>query len=57
MNRQEELLMEEEDEVGDGRAEGLSATGDGGQAAMSLRLTLIECTSAPLKVRNLKVHR
>ena len=57
MNRQEELLMEEEDEVGDGRAEGLSATGDGGQAAGSLRLTLIECTSASLKVRNLKVHR
>ena len=57
MNRQEELLMEEEDEVGDGRAEGLSATGDGGQAAVSLRLTLIECKSASLKVRSLKVHR
>ena len=36
MNRQEELLMEEEEEVGDGRAEGSSATGDGGQAATSL---------------------
>ena len=34
MDRQEEALMEEE--VGDGRAEGFSATGDGGQAAMSL---------------------
>ena len=28
--------MEEGEEVGDGRAEGPSATGDGGQAAMSL---------------------
>ena len=56
MKRHEELLMEEEEEVGDGRAEGLSARGDGGQAAMSLRLALIECTSASLKVRNLKVH-
>ena len=56
MKRQEELLMEEEEEVGDGRAEGLSARGDGGQAAISLRLALIECTSASLKVRNLKVH-
>ena len=56
MNRQDELLMEEEEEVGDGRAEGLSATGDGGQAAMSLCLVLREGTSASLKVRNLKVH-
>ena len=28
--------MEEGEEVGDGRAEGSSATGDGGQAAISL---------------------
>ena len=28
--------LEEGEEVGDGRAEGLSATGDGGRAAMSL---------------------
>ena len=28
--------MEEGEEVGDGRAEGLSAIGDGGQAAISL---------------------
>ena len=28
--------LEEEEEVGDGRAEGLSAIGDGGQAAISL---------------------
>ena len=34
MNRQEESLTGEE--VGDGGAEGLSATGDGGQAEMSL---------------------
>ena len=36
MNRQQELLMEEGEEVGDGRAEGLSATGDRGWAAISL---------------------
>ena len=36
VNRQEELLMEEGEEVGDGRAEGSSATGDGGQTAVSL---------------------
>ena len=36
MNRQEELPMEEGEEVGDGRAEGSSAVGDGGQAAISL---------------------
>ena len=35
MNRQEELLTEEGEEVGDGRAEGSSA-GDGGPAAVSL---------------------
>ena len=36
MNRPEELLMEEGEKVGDGRAEGSSAIGDGGQAAISL---------------------
>ena len=36
MNRPEEFLMEEGEEVGDGRAEGPSATGDGGQAKSSL---------------------
>ena len=36
MNRQEELLLEEREEVGDGRAEGSSAVRDGGQAAVSL---------------------
>ena len=36
MNRPEELLMEEGEKVGDGRAEGSSAIGDGGQAAVSL---------------------
>ena len=30
------VTMEEGEEVGDGRAEGLSAIGDGGQAAISL---------------------
>ena len=34
VNRPEEFLMEEGEEVGEGRAEGLSATGDGGHAAM-----------------------
>ena len=33
MNRQEEVLTEEGEEVGDGRAEGLLATGDGAAAA------------------------
>ena len=36
MNRQEELLMEEGEEAGDGIMEGSSAIGDGGQAALSL---------------------
>ena len=36
VNRTEAVLMEEGEEVGDGRAEGSSATGDGGQAAVSL---------------------
>ena len=36
MNRQEELLMEEGEEVRDGRAEGPSAIGDAGKAAVPL---------------------
>lgn len=36
MNRPEELVMEEGEEVGAGRAEGSPATGGGGQAVMSL---------------------
>ena len=36
MKRQEELLMEEGEGVGNGRAEGSSATGDGGRDATSL---------------------
>ena len=42
VNRQEQLLLqparlEEGEDVGDGRAEGLLAAGDGGQAASALR--------------------
>jgi len=33
--------VEEGEEVGDGRAEGLLAVGDGGQAAISLMLDLM----------------
>ena len=36
VKRQEELLTEEGEEMGDKGAEGSSATGDGGQAAISL---------------------
>lgn len=36
VNGHEELLTGEGEEVGDGRAEGSSATGDGGQAGVSL---------------------
>ena len=36
MNRQEALLTGGREEMGAGGAEGLSATGDGGQAAPSL---------------------
>ena len=36
VNGPEEFLMEEGEEVGDGRAEGSSAIGDGGQPAASL---------------------
>ena len=57
MNRQEALLMRGRDsrreEEGEGRAEGLSATGDRGEAAISL--TLAEWMFTSLKVQNLKV--
>ena len=36
VNREEELLMEQGEEVGDGRAEASSAVGGGGQASVSL---------------------
>ena len=36
VNRPEELVMKEGEEVGEGRDEGSSATGDGGQAVISL---------------------
>ena len=36
VKRREELLRQEGEEVGDGRAKGLSAIGDGEQAAISL---------------------
>ena len=50
--------MEEGECRGDGRAEGLSAIGDGRQAAMSLTPDMDGClTLASWKVHNLKVHR
>ena len=44
--------------MGDGRAEGSSAIGDGGQAAVSLMPYVIghANTFPSLKVQNLKVH-
>ena len=42
--------------MGDGRAEGSSAIGDGGQAAVSFMLMLMECMFASLKVHDWKVH-
>ena len=57
MNRQEALLTRgrgsRREEEGEGRAEGLSATGDRGEAAISL--TLAEWMFTSLKVQNLKV--
>ena len=57
MNRQEALLMRgwdsRREEEGEGRAEGLSATGDRSEAAISL--TLAEWMFTSLKVQNLKV--
>jgi len=38
VNKREEFLMEEGEEVRDGRAEASSATGDGGQAAIYTHL-------------------
>ena len=49
-------VADEEEELGDGGAEGASTGGDGGQAATSLTPMLMECTFAFLKVCNLKVH-
>ena len=42
--------------MGDGRAEGLSAIGDGGQAAISLTPDVDGMHVRILKVRNLKVR-
>lgn len=42
--------MEDGEELGDGRAEGSSAIVDGGFAAISLMLTLMEHTLTFLKV-------
>ena len=41
--------------MGDGRAEGSSATGDGGQAAVSLCLMLMTHVFLSLKVHNLNI--
>ena len=43
--------MEEGEEVGDGRAEGLLAVGDGGQAAISLMLDLMAQILVPCWVQ------
>ena len=51
--RQEELLTEQGEGVGDGRAEKLSAIVDRGRAAGSL--TLMERTFTSLRVCNLRV--
>ena len=49
--------MQDGEGVGDGRAEGLSAAGGRGQAAVSLTPAMGGClTSTSLKVRNLKVR-
>ena len=65
MERQEELLAGGGRQVGDGRAEGLSAIGDGEQAAVSLTTDIdgtgpgsvgTRCTFTSLKVCNLKVQ-
>ena len=52
MKRKEELLTGEREEVGDGRAEGLLAIGDESKLQFHSYLTLMECMSASLKVRN-----
>ena len=48
MKRQEEILMEEGEEVGDGTAEGSSAIGDGGQTVMSFTTDVDGIRSASL---------
>ena len=53
MNRQEELLTGGGRGGGDGRAEESSATGDGGQAAVSLTPDL--CTFESLQLEGLYV--
>ena len=40
VHRKKSYCLEEEEEVGDGRAEGFSAIGDGGQAITSLMLDI-----------------
>ena len=52
--RQEELLTGGE-EVGNGRAEGESAMGNGGQAEISLMPDIVECMFSSLKAHNLKI--
>ena len=47
MNRREELLTEEGEEVGDGSAERLSAIGDGGQAEFHSYVTLMAQVLVP----------
>ena len=44
--------QEEGEEVGDGRAEGSSATGDGGQAAVSLTHTIMNFSSESILLMN-----
>ena len=51
VNGPEEFLMEEGEEVGDDRAEGSSATGDGGQAAVSLTPNVTGHANARLHFR------
>ena len=54
IKRQEELLTGEGEEVGDGRAEGLSANEDGGKLQFHSHLTLMESVLPSSKVHNLK---
>ena len=56
MNRQEELLMEEREGVGDGRAEGSSVVEGRGQAARSLPPDTEEHTFASLKVLSINTR-
>ena len=51
-----ELVMEEGEEVGAGRAEGSPATGGGGQAVTSLTADADRTQLTSLKVHNLKLH-